>query len=876
MTTQVDKDINKMNIYKIRVIKGQEFKVRCEVVDEKEFFFKVVYEKAYDCIRDITAAATKSRKNNVRNNDCNNNIIAFCGERGEGKTSAMLSFSHTLMIENNKSESVFGKKSHGIFHVIDPIDPAQFENKDNMLNIVLSRIFKEFKDYFKSGQESKDQKNIDIERKNSILTIFQKCYQYIKIIKSGSALKPDESYDDMLIELATLGDSANLKNELQNLIEKFLEAVHPNSEHNYLVLQIDDMDLNTSRAHEIIEDIRKYLMIPQVIILMATKIEQLSKAVEQSFRNHYDIMIRQGRMTESEPQQMAIKYISKLISDRHRIFLPKIKAIPDNAEGKIIIDYTAEDKMTHNSTEAKNSLFPNDEEDFQSNILKFIYNKTSIKFLKPEQGAHYIIPQTMRELSNFLSILSELKDFSNSPEETEGNPADAAPGITPEEKFRNIQVFEEYIVKTWIHNNLDDGYIDYINDFVNTPNNRKHEKIITKLYDILTEHKIVSLKSIYDNNRKEREIYNEYIKSMKSTLFRNKFYSIGNVIDTLVKIENYFPVESIRLFTFAIKTLYTITLYKIYFASIVSGKDESYFKSVYIFMGGDLFGADNINNFFPSIFSGQSRFNFKLENKYSKGTIPASLSKYTYLGYKFKADPLCLYSNTELNNTPINFELCVRFFKYMKDLATKKDETILDFFNMELIYDIILKQNQQYNDNEHEYIKSEDNSLELLKYFYDVISANTNLGAISVFASEVLSEFSVSMRPSSALRSLFRDNEGIPQTFDYAYYYIDDDDYISNAYDITVFVASVEDFIKDFKNYTTNKDMKYNLKKMGILQKLGERLSITKKNQETPNKEVVLNNIIKANTLMKEIVESAKSTAGDIDEDFLRTLRTTL
>ena len=46
---------------------------------------------------------------------------------------------------------------------------------------------------------------------------------------------------------------------------------------HYLVIPIDDLDMNIKNGYEQLEQIRKYLMIPKVIVLISANYDQLEK-----------------------------------------------------------------------------------------------------------------------------------------------------------------------------------------------------------------------------------------------------------------------------------------------------------------------------------------------------------------------------------------------------------------------------------------------------------------------------------------------------------------------------------------------------------------------------------------------------------------------
>lgn len=82
---------------KIKIIKGQNFGIHVEKKIEKENFFFHEYEMAVEYLNHIWDSQTACLQ--VQDDlfvENPNNVIAFCGERGSGKSSAMLSFINAL------------------------------------------------------------------------------------------------------------------------------------------------------------------------------------------------------------------------------------------------------------------------------------------------------------------------------------------------------------------------------------------------------------------------------------------------------------------------------------------------------------------------------------------------------------------------------------------------------------------------------------------------------------------------------------------------------------------------------------------------------------------------------------------------------------
>lgn len=131
---------------KIKISDGQNFVIHIEEQIEEDNLFFHEYEIAVKNLNNIWKIQ-KGLKTDIKGiSESPNNIIAFCGERGSGKSSVMLSFMNAL--ENS------GKR-HDKFNFIEDIrnnnwnarimiDPSIFDGVHNIMDIVLAHIYQKF------------------------------------------------------------------------------------------------------------------------------------------------------------------------------------------------------------------------------------------------------------------------------------------------------------------------------------------------------------------------------------------------------------------------------------------------------------------------------------------------------------------------------------------------------------------------------------------------------------------------------------------------------------------------------------------------------------------------------------------------------------
>lgn len=380
----------------LRIIKDEEFKIQIrEKINEYDPFFEQ-YQQATYLLEKILRAAENERHDSSGNiTEYSNNIIAFCGERGDGKSSAMMSFINEL--ENNKKYSILFSNTEFIkkidFVDILYIDPTTLDQVHNILDIVLAQLFIRFKhEYDKDRWENK---KIDADK---LIESFQKVYKMLSIIKdSNTVLQEEFDAAGSLAKLERLSGSINLKKELRILLQNYYSYMSDTNDEKKLIIAVDDLDLSLAYAYQMSEQIRKYLIIPELSVIMAVRREQLNLAVQEYDANQLQTLTLrdEDRHIIGETLAMANQYTSKLIPLTHMIVLPKIQ----DWKGIELVF------VDHNGKEEK---------EFEGNsvaisVLKIIHRKTGMVFLADSDEHSMLLPDNLRGVINLLVYLYSLK-----------------------------------------------------------------------------------------------------------------------------------------------------------------------------------------------------------------------------------------------------------------------------------------------------------------------------------------------------------------------------------------------------------------------------------------------------------------------------------
>lgn len=415
---------------KLKIFKGKEFKAYVTDIIEADNLFFDEYRRAAGMLDEIVRY---DEKNNVCfETENENNIIAFCGERGDGKSSAMMTFAKAVKTYSsncNRNQEVFDIYTaieNTFFTSPVMIDPSLFDAMHSILDVILARLYKEVDSIYKNSQNIKE---CDYEE---IISQFQRVYKYVLLINNQK-----RSYDEVyeyegdIGRLANLGDSTNLKKELIELIDKYLKFSVFDTVKNKrrLVIAIDDLDLCSDKAYRMAEEIRKYLIIPNVVIIMALRIEQLEDCIREKNLKDYEESVKRPRDNDQftgEINMMAEKYVNKLIPKARRIYLPKVGSF-QNLGIEYIDDWGVQETVIWRTDERQNVA---------AAIRGLIYEKTGILLLPREMGKNLIFSDNLRELVNLVAFLQKMPDTD----------------VGEPQRYRNVVELEEYLEREWAHN----------------------------------------------------------------------------------------------------------------------------------------------------------------------------------------------------------------------------------------------------------------------------------------------------------------------------------------------------------------------------------------------------------------------------------------
>ena len=479
--------------YVLKVQRGEELNLhRLDKISDKESIMRPSYEKAMRALMRIMRQTKRFHMENQDNADAyalenllfgySGNIIAFAAPRGGGKTATMLSFSKILSegfgigsvnsgVDNSflndlkcgweEQPDVWMERCH--FLPLTPVAPAVLEGEQNILNVVWSRLYR----YAERLLSEHRSDRIKEAQKNEIRRSLQKVLAGIKGIKD-----PEKKFSGDLASMQDVCDGLSLSRHFHMLVQSILKLAvgDHNVSDRYLVIQLDDADSKMQRVYEVLEDVRKYLMIPNLVILMSVDQNCMSDVVFQDNLNCFPELIKIDQLRLSQDlSRISNKYIDKLIPPTHMIQLPLLNQVVIQWGDMLRLKYVDQDKghVYYDVYE----WMKNDKLELETAILMLIYRKTGILFVKPGHYLHNMVPRTLRGFGQFLSLLDSMPDIPELDFGKFTSVEEYAEAVVKQSEIAaiNQRRFEEYFRSSWLKvkiTNLEDQ--DFLRKFADS------------------------------------------------------------------------------------------------------------------------------------------------------------------------------------------------------------------------------------------------------------------------------------------------------------------------------------------------------------------------------------------------------------------------
>lgn len=411
------------------------------------------------------------------------------------------------LLEDPRSSQLDNTVLKSNFYALDMIDPSFIDSESNILGVILATLYKKFLDH---------SHNVNEGFKFKLAESFARVQHDFSRMMTESAIP-----DDDLEALSSLSAAVDLRTSMYELIDRFMKYM--GKENAILLISVDDIDLHSRDATKMVEQIRKYLILPNVLVVMAVKLDQLAKLKRLQYsREYWD---QKQTLNDKDLDEMVDRYITKLVPYNHRVYMP---------ESTFYWDAGLHINQKDNSCCQFESV--------RQAVPELIFRKTRYLFYNSAVKTSFIVPDNLRELRQIIRLLVDMKDYWQYDEN----------GKVIAEEYNNKEVFKKYLFESWMMNHLD-------------ADSQKGIKELASISEAI-QINATALRIIRDKFEKDK--FFETKDSPISNILKsnNQVYNIaiGDVLAIIDLLERKDITLEQMHFLFMIKTIYSMRLYEFY------------------------------------------------------------------------------------------------------------------------------------------------------------------------------------------------------------------------------------------------------------------------------------------------------------------------
>lgn len=450
--------------------------------------FSDEYQKANELLKQIIEANEKLDKRDELEVFCNENqivnVISFLGERGMGKSSAMLSFAFYL--KNYSGCSIpenhpyyLKKKDELYFSVLSKIDVAMMMQGEKLFDVILAKMWNEYLEA--AERQAPDYDFVWREMASQFNEVKNAYTRYVAVLNKHDNIKEIKKYT----ELSNLAQSLTLRKSFEKLVDLYLRYKKSKQAEAFLVIPIDDLDMIMENVHDKLEEVRFLLSVPKVIVLLTADVNRMALILNGQFSAEF---LCDKNIIEAEKESVrgyVTNYLSKVLPRNMRIYMPTFRGVENN---KIFIDISRyADKI---DLKLCNTYL-------ESDRLQLIFIRRVFKIMVYPEKNNYVLRSN--SLRNQVNSTYELLD------------------IMSEEKDKQYQ-----LAYRWLHKELNIGYTEV------TVNN------YATIIRLLLECSDKSINGIIGHFSVEDDYY-----------FDNSGITYGAMISRMLVMENMWPTDII-------------------------------------------------------------------------------------------------------------------------------------------------------------------------------------------------------------------------------------------------------------------------------------------------------------------------------------------
>lgn len=448
-----------------------------------------------------------------------NNIFAFDGNRGTGKTSCMLSVANILLDSDHRKVSKgLNYVSEKIFHTISMIDPSFFDKNHNILALFIAKLYNSFIEW---ENDPLNARTIDNSIRPKLITKFVEVQQQLK------SMFGNDNPADGLEFVVNLSASVQIKECIKELVDLYMQYI--GKKDAILLLLVDDIDMDDDNAEEMAEQLRKYFMQPNIVVLLSLKINQLTGILQRR------LILKYGNDADTKREEIVERverYMAKFIPTHQRIYMPSaydyINALPEIKDASQWgVDMVEGIRVKQ--------LVP-----------ELIFLKTRYLFYNTSKQVSYIVPENLRDLRQLLKLLYQMPDYANEDES--------------KIHYYNKEAFKKYFFNDWCDLNL----------------SSKTKVIARRMLAFKNmgeyNYQVARLLSEYSEDKWKNRAVPEEVSCILDPQNTPCNISFGDVIALIRVIERIMVDEDTRKLMFFVRSVYSIQLYRAYDMITSSGE----------------------------------------------------------------------------------------------------------------------------------------------------------------------------------------------------------------------------------------------------------------------------------------------------------------
>lgn len=403
--------------YRLR-IEGSESRV--EKPEEFEYsYFQEEYKNILRAVWKVVESNENDRKRMDRARHSNryrpdiriHNIVPIIGRRGSGKSTILHSVAGLLHDRSGRNQegsqwiqnyfNTGGRFEDTIFFVTESIDGSLLEQNEDIFPTILVQMKKMLQD-LSSANRGEDR---DSGRYSGGSFQLRELYKKLeKLYKNARQMSVNSSEFDRwnettpLSSMDQLSNSLSLRQDFRCFLTDFLDyyaefqlqarssSERFRSENCYLVIPIDDLDLNIGHGYEMLEKLHRYMMLPNVIVLMAFDQEQFRRLCEKEFYNM--IPTFDSRMNAAAPkiEELARQYLEKVMPLSQRTYVPSL-----DTRSEVIVE------------QEDNEYSP------KFYVFRLLFQKLGMRMDVDGEKRHFLERRNLRDYVNLVNLLQGME-----------------------------------------------------------------------------------------------------------------------------------------------------------------------------------------------------------------------------------------------------------------------------------------------------------------------------------------------------------------------------------------------------------------------------------------------------------------------------------